>query len=652
MYLRLLCVMLCLPMCLLGQILPKEGKWVVMVDGGAGLREEVTRDTKITVELECGAGGVKEPIQCMIDFYAVRHTFSLEQDPEKDALVSSFLKACEMAAKEENYEQSVQLPGDKEIRVVAGKMYGQWLIMVQDEGKIGMFGAREAGRLRSALKEVCAGKRWYEGLLETGKVPQKTKEVHPPRGTGLLVHDTVGRVKTEGGMEVEVCVLGRDSRYGQDSYERSVSLHFGKDQGVDYSASLLESEAACLEDALKALKQGEDYHWGREVRSDNVLELVVDTDARCLRVKAGMAKGRSGTVRKGVLTLAQLEQVMKFRDKAKQRAEWYEVHEDLFFEKGMAFMHEKGTSVQVVLNPPQRDERNPGMGAISVVIDVWEKHQMSMVRCLNFKQEIQDLSQRGIEEFYAACDAAAAGKEYHVKVREENVEETVYESVQRYGAWLVRIRRGREMVAFLPIEKARLKHALAEAKIAQKWYAKLYGVYEIPEPTEEARPPQVNRVTVRYVHDGGNLMSLSRSVLGAFFGEAEVMVVGGKVEPRLRIRLGSVDVDGYLEDEDAERVLVEKLLEGRLALKARKDFGHDHQSKAGDSFTLEVGGIQNELELKYLRRAGRWSPVDEVVKSRFIEADLYKLAELVQDMKRREAWVRENLGLFYTVQGE
>lgn len=117
------------------------------------------------------------------------------------------------------------------------------------------------------------------------------------------------------------------------------------------------------------------------------------------------------------------------------------------------------------------------------------------VDCYEFESAERGLSDEDQQVFAKAAEAATRKEAFSRQILSPTLfakKETLFESKEVDGAWVVTMTRGGNTGTFIPEEGERLKNALVEARAGEKWFKELLYAKKAPEPTPVAHPPRSN----------------------------------------------------------------------------------------------------------------------------------------------------------------
>lgn len=267
------------------------------------------------------------------------------------------------------------------------------------------------------------------------------------------------------------------------------------------------------------------------------------------------------------------------------------------------------------------------------------------VNCFQFEAAQRMLPDEDLKAFLAAGDAAQGGKEFRDAVMTKTFrgeKETTYEVVEVDGKKMIRISRGEEQAEFLPVEAAKVRDALAQAKSGQAWFRKLLVDKTMPVPDEEASPPKAK---VYYLS----------SSIGTVSGEGigyEVSVASHSrteapqysIQHTLCLYSGDGELNGTLGG-DWVAGLLQKIALALEAVNSGSAYTFTSGEKEGRRYSVTANLATKEADVSL--NPGEFFKNRNAEKGSFGQAQLADIRKLIDGCDERIKWFKGNERLFF-----
>jgi hypothetical protein len=223
--------------------------------------------------------------------------------------------------------------------------------------------------------------------------------------------------------------------------------------------------------------------------------------------------------------------------------------------------------------------------------------------------------------------------------------ETIYEVVEVDGKKMIRITRGEEKAEFLPVEAAKVRAALAQARSGQAWFRKLLTDKTMPIPNEEARAPQANGyyLTSPIGTISGKGIGYEVSVSSHSFGQTPQYSIGHT--------LCLYAADGHLNGTlGAPAGMLQKISSALEAVKAGRAYSFTSGEDKGRRYSVTAN--LNTKEADIILNPGEFFKNRNSEKGYFGLAQLADIRKLIDGCDERIKWFQANEHLFFTSTNE
>lgn len=206
-----------------------------------------------------------------------------------------------------------------------------WVISVSRVGEEALFDVTEGQRLRKALAEAQAGKRWFEQLLIAQDLPEATPDTRPPQSTGYYVVSKLGEVKGRGidyDISVSVLSLNREPQY---SIMHQLRFRTDNGGGGSCSGAWVEGLLRKVSEALEAIKKRRNYSFksGNKEHRYSVTANLETKEADVI-FHPGEFFGDQ-KAKHGHFGEEQLAEIRALINSYEARKNWFQEHEEWFF---------------------------------------------------------------------------------------------------------------------------------------------------------------------------------------------------------------------------------------------------------------------------------------------------------------------------------
>ena len=265
------------------------------------------------------------------------------------------------------------------------------------------------------------------------------------------------------------------------------------------------------------------------------------------------------------------------------------------------------------------------------------------VDCYKFESAERGLSEEDRQMFLKAAEAATRKEAFSRQILSPTLfakKETLFETKEMGGEWVVAMTRGENTGIFVADEGERLAKALVQARAGEKWFKELLYARKRPEPTAVAYPPRSHffmlSSTVGKV--GGRGIDYEVTVSSFPTGEDPY-----HVEHWLRFGQGK-DGTGSSSGEWVE-VVLRRVADALVAVGRGAKYSFDSPAKEEDGFSVVANLETREAEVTIV--PGSFFPDRAKKTGHFGEAQLAGIRKLLEEAQPRMQWFKDNEGLFF-----
>ncbi|WP_143157777.1 hypothetical protein [Rubritalea squalenifaciens] len=489
-----------------------------------------------------------------------------------------------------------------------------------------------------------SSKAWYGKLMVAEEVPEWTEKARPPKVYWVRVDSELGAVQA-GELTLH---FGAQMRRAlpYTFHVRQYSVDYGgekKDEGLNgrYLYRVLTSVA---DDVKRGRDRSIPLNRGR---APSQVTYQVNGSVADERVHV-VCRVDNKEVAKGSFTLEQIEKIRSLDQQVQERHDWMVENRKLLYEgQRSAISDDVGLDILLKIRCEQAPEMEP-MELRVVRNRGWMDREMSPLwvemRWEGFGPDIGAVRRDVLAEYCKACEAAAKKENYRVVLKGEV--ETLIETQEVYGRWMVKVKRGGKVAMIAPGHLDVIKWALHQADNAQAWYQKVMDTRLAPEPTKEAHPPVVEDAEV-VVNAALQMEGAGRGKMG-FLHRMSYTPEGG-VKKQLALRWseyvkGGVGEVEHFVDQDLTEDLDSHFKEAIKARNAGENYLYECGQKGGERFRMEVTEDSRDIVLLYFLKGE-----EEGQRMYLEESWMIHHKQNAQRLEEEAEWLEKHPEVFFTL---
>lgn len=265
------------------------------------------------------------------------------------------------------------------------------------------------------------------------------------------------------------------------------------------------------------------------------------------------------------------------------------------------------------------------------------------VDCYKFESAERGLSEEDRQMFVKVAEAAKRKEAFSRQILSPTLfakKETLFESKEMGGEWVVTMSRGGNTGIFLADEGERLEKAMAQARAGEKWFKELLYARKRPEPTAVAHPPRSHFFMLSSTVGKVSGRGIDYEVTVSSFPTGEEPY---RVEHWLRFSQGK---EGMGSSSGAwVEVVLRRVADALVAIGRGSKYSFESPAKEEDGFSVVANLETKEAEVTIV--PGSFFPDRAKKTGHFGEAQLAGIRKLLDEAQPRIEWFRENEALFF-----